>query len=178
MEPPQGQVSQIETNHNANSHVLFDKWTLWAHLPHDTDWSLKSYRKIIKFNSVEEVIALVNSVPDLMIKNCMLFLMRDGINPTWEDPANVDGGCFSFKIPNKNIAKIWRDMVKVLAGETISNDTRFLTNVNGLTITPKRSFCILKIWMKSLDYNDPSKICDINELNVHGCLFKRHNPSK
>ena len=97
MEPPQGQVSQIETNHNANSHVLFDKWTLWAHLPHDTDWSLKSYRKIIKFNSVEEVIALVNSVPDLMIKNCMLFLMRDGINPTWEDPANVDGGCFSFK---------------------------------------------------------------------------------
>jgi len=21
---------------------LSDKWTLWAHLPHDTDWSMKS----------------------------------------------------------------------------------------------------------------------------------------
>jgi len=178
MEPPQGQVLQMETNSDSNYHDLFDKWVLWAHLPHDTDWSLKSYQKIMKLKNVEEVIALVNSVPDLMIKNCMLFLMRDGINPTWEDPANIKGGCFSFKIPNKNIAKIWRDMVKVLTGETISNDTKFLRNANGLTISPKRSFCILKIWMKSLDYNDPSKICDINDLNVHGCLFKRHNSSK
>ena len=178
MEPPQGQVSQIETKKYANYHELFGKWTLWAHLPHDTDWSLKSYKKIIKFNWIEEVIALVNSVPDLMIKNCMLFLMRDGINPTWEDPANVNGGCFSFKIPNKNIAKIWRDMVKVLTGETISNDTKFLSNVNGLTISPKRSFCILKIWMRTLEYDDPSKICDIVDLNMHGCMFKRHYSGK
>jgi len=178
MEPPQGQISQIETNNDVIHHELFDCWTLWAHLPHDTDWSLKSYQKIMKFKCVEEVIALVNSVPDLMIKNCMLFLMRDGINPTWEDPANVEGGCFSFKIPNKNIAKIWRDMVKVLTGETISNDTKFLINVNGLTISPKRSFCILKIWMKTLEYNNPSKICDINDLNMHGCMFKRHYSAK
>ena len=177
MEPPQGQISQIETD-LIDKHQLFECWTLWAHLPHDTDWSLKSYQKIMKLKYIEEVIALVNSVPDLMIKNCMLFLMRDGINPTWEDPANVNGGCFSFKIPNKNIAKIWRDMVKVLTGETISNDQKFLVNVNGLTISPKRSFCILKIWMKTLEYNDPTKICDIMDLNMHGCLFKRHNSSK
>ena len=81
-------------------------------------------------------------------------------------------------IINKNIAKIWRDMVKVLTGETISNDTKFLTNVNGLTISPKRSFCILKIWMKTLEYDDPSKICDINDLNMHGCMFKRHYSAK
>ena len=30
---------------SANSilHELSDSWILWAHLPHDTDWSLKSY---------------------------------------------------------------------------------------------------------------------------------------
>jgi len=28
-----------ETYHN-----LSDKWTLWAHLPHDTDWRLESYK--------------------------------------------------------------------------------------------------------------------------------------
>ena len=26
--------------------ALYDKWVLWAHLPHDTDWTLKSYKKI------------------------------------------------------------------------------------------------------------------------------------
>ena len=29
--------------HNTEEHLLSDKWILWAHLPHDTDWSLKSY---------------------------------------------------------------------------------------------------------------------------------------
>ena len=60
-------------------HLLYDKWVLWAHLPHDTDWSLRSYNKIIELNSVEKVISCINSVPPAMVKNCMLFLMRSGI---------------------------------------------------------------------------------------------------
>ena len=30
----------------------------------------------------------------------MLFLMRDGIQPIWEDEKNRNGGCFSYKINN------------------------------------------------------------------------------
>lgn len=178
MEPPQIQVESeylIDESASLNdTHSLYDKWVLWAHLPHDTDWTLKSYRKIAKVSSVEEAIALVNSVPDQMIKNCMLFLMRDGIIPLWEDPANKNGGCFSFKIVNKHIANIWRVVSQVIMGETISNDKKFLESVNGMTISPKRSFCILKLWMKDLEHQNPQKICDIENLSVHGCLFKRH----
>ena len=43
----------IEKMHNNDSDVqtdahtpLSDKWVLWAHLPHNTDWSLKSYINI------------------------------------------------------------------------------------------------------------------------------------
>ena len=35
-------------------HKLNDKWCLWAHLPHDTDWSIGSYKKIFEFQTVEE----------------------------------------------------------------------------------------------------------------------------
>ena len=31
---------------NESFHRLSDRWTLWAHLPHKTDWSMKSYIKI------------------------------------------------------------------------------------------------------------------------------------
>ena len=55
-------------------HKLYDRWTLWAHLPHNTDWSLKSYIKIYEVDTAEQVLALNNSLPDLMINNCMLFL--------------------------------------------------------------------------------------------------------
>ena len=42
------------------THILFDKWVLWAHLPHDTDWSIKSYKQILEIKTVEEMVSLYN----------------------------------------------------------------------------------------------------------------------
>ena len=56
--------------------------------------------------NMEEVIALYNSIPPAMVKNCMLFLMRQNIKPMWEDPNNKQGGCFSFKVGNKNVPDV------------------------------------------------------------------------
>ena len=28
------------------THELNSTWAIWAHLPHDTDWTIKSYKKI------------------------------------------------------------------------------------------------------------------------------------
>ena len=111
-----------------------------------------------------------------MIKNCMLFVMKEGINPTWEDKRNSKGGCFSFKIMNKQVCNVWNDLLKVVAGNTISTDEEFVNNVNGITISPKKSFCIMKIWMSGTDKQNPKSINPINGFNSHGCLFKKHNP--
>ena len=43
------EVSQTMESSAVEQHPLHDKWVLWAHLPHDTDWSLKSYIKILLF---------------------------------------------------------------------------------------------------------------------------------
>ena len=155
-------------------HILSDKWVLWAHLPHDTDWSLKSYINIMEISNLQQMISLYNSVPEKMTKNCMLFLMRKDINPTWEDPKNTKGGCFSFKILNKNVISIWKDLCYSAIGETLTKDINFQKNITGLTISPKKSFCIIKIWMSNLDFQNPRKIRQITNLDVDGCIFKRH----
>ena len=134
--------SQSLESPSAVEHSLYDKWTFWAHLPHDTDWSLKSYTKILELTTIEEVISLYKTVPALMIKNCMLYLMRSGVNPTWEDPRNNKGGCFSFKVLNKNVPLVWKDLSYAMTGETLSNDSKFQEKVTGITISPKKSFCI------------------------------------
>ena len=142
---------------------LCDKWVLWAHLPHDTDWSLKSYIQIMQVESMEEVISLYNSVPPAMVKNCMLFLMRQNIKPMWEDPNNKQGGCFSFKVTNKNVPEVWKSVSYLLTGETLSDDKNFQNSITGITISPKKSFCILKIWMKSLDFQNPRVIKEVKD---------------
>ena len=123
---------------NSNFHSLPDKWCLWAHLPHDTDWSINSYKKIHTFQTVEDGITLCSIIPDKMVKNCMLFLMKDGILPTWEDDKNRNGGCFSYKINNRNVAYSWKNLSYVLLGETLTKSD-LSKYINGITISPKKN---------------------------------------
>jgi len=158
-------------------HALKDDWVLWAHLPHNTDWSMKSFIQIDTINTVERVLALNNYIPGEFIQNCMLFYMRKGIDPIWEDPNNCNGGCFTFKIFNKDVPKLWKDLMCVVSGETLSDDADFNTTVNGITVSPKRTFCIIKVWMKTNKYQNFKKIRPLRNLSTAGCKFKKHQES-
>ena len=153
--------------------LLNAEWTLWAHLPHDTNWNLDSYKKICDITSVENALMLFENLPDVMIKNCMLFLMRKGIQPIWEDVKNSNGGCFSYKINNKIVPTCWKSLSYTLLGESLTQD-KISDIVTGITISPKKNFCIIKIWFSNCDYNDPSIVTEIDGLSRHGCLFKKH----
>ena len=165
-------TSSIETFHQ-----LANRWTLWAHLPHNTDWSITSYIPIATFTTVEDTLAVTETLPAILVENCMLFIMKEGIKPTWEDPKNRNGGCFSYKVSNKNVYKVWKDLTYVVAGETISKNTGFVSCVTGITISPKKNFCIIKIWMSDCSHQNPGVITlDVKGLTAQGCLFKKHTP--
>ena len=166
-----------EDTHRNEYHSLANKWTMWAHLPHDTDWSISSYKKIYTMGTVEHAIALAETLPEVLVKNCMLFLMKDGVKPIWEDPKNRAGGCFSYKISNKCVYDVWKELSYVLVGESISEQSSFVTNVTGITISPKKNFCIIKIWMSNCANQNPSVVTDdVKGLTSQGCLFKKHTP--
>jgi len=171
---PMEQNSPRYTSSDSELHLLNDKWILWAHMPHDTDWSMKSYKKISDISSIEEAIALCETIPEKMTKNCMLFMMRNGVHPTWEDSKNINGGSFSYKINNKYVSENWKLLFYSVIGESISKDINFLKCVNGITISPKKSFCIIKIWMSTCDHKNPELI-KVNGLSNQSCLFKKHN---
>jgi len=128
------------------------------------------------FNTVEEALTLYETLPDKMIKNCMLFLMRKGITPIWEDEKNRKGGCFSYKIPNRLIVTTWKQASYSLVGETFTNDSSLRKDINGMTISPKKNFCIIKIWIATCNNQNPSKINTVASINSQGCLFKKHIP--
>jgi hypothetical protein len=161
---------------NSILHDLSDAWILWAHLPHDTDWSLKSYMKIYEFNTVEQAITITETLPPVLVTNCMLFLMRKGINPIWEDERNRNGGCFSYKIPNKDVPDAWKQLSYSLVGETMSDNKKLLPHINGITISPKKNFCIIKVWLANCSFQDAAVIREVHGITSHGCLFKRHVP--
>ena len=73
--------------------------------------------------------------------------------------------------------EVWKHVSYLLTGESLSTDEAFQDNITGITISPKKSFCILKFWMKSLDFQNPRVISEVKGLQVGGCLFKKHKPN-
>ena len=169
--------AEIQSSSTEAFHPLSNNWTLWAHLPHNTDWTLKSYIPISTFKNVEETIGVTETLPPVLVENCMLFIMREGVKPIWEDPNNRNGGSFSYKVSNKNVYKVWKDLTYVLVGGTISKQSKFVNCVTGITISPKKSFCIIKIWMADCNNQNPEIVTtDVKGLLPQGCLFKKHTP--
>ena len=170
-------IAESKAETDESFHKLNKKWTLWAHLPHDTEWNIHSYKFIYTCEYVEEVISLTETIPDVLVKNCMLFLMVNGVKPIWEDPLNRSGGCFSYKIQNKFVYEIWKDLCYALVGETLSDKQSFVSKITGITISPKKNFCIIKIWMSNCANQNPAVITkDIKGLSPQGCIFKKHAP--
>ena len=172
--------STFATNNNTNTssplHPTKCGWMLWAHLPQDSDWSLNSYKRVSRFTSIEETVAITETLPEPLVKNCMLFVMRDGIAPMWEDPRNRDGGNFSYKISNKIVAETWRDLSYMLVGESLSSNNEIANSVTGISISPKKNFCIIKIWFNNCKNQNPALITsEIPGITSQGVLFNKHD---
>lgn len=166
----------MEMSEEMTTHPLESKWVIYAHLPHDTDWSVDSYKKIKQIEYLEDIIKVYENIPDTMIKNCMLFLMKDEIKPVWEDECNRDGGCFSYKISNSLICDLWKTINYMLVGGCITDNELLYNKITGLSISPKKNFCILKIWLKDCEITDNKQINEIEHLDSDGVLFKKHVP--
>lgn len=155
---------------------LENRWVLWAHFPHDTDWSVQSYKRVAVFDTVESVVAVTRTLPEKLVKNCMLFLMKEGIQPIWEDPLNRNGGCFSYKTHNREVYNAWSNLTFAVTGESVTSDESLLSSVNGITISPKKNFCIIKLWLRNCDHQNPRLVNHIPGLDPRGCIFKKQTP--
>jgi translation initiation factor 4E len=154
------------------SHKLNDKWVLWFHNPHDTNWSIDSYKNLHKIENISDYWLINNILTQKIIENSMLFIMRDNINPLWEDDHNKNGGCWSFKFPKNNILNIWNEFTMNLLGENFVSSEHNV--INGISISPKKNFCIIKIWLSSKK-NNINFLKKIKEINYDGSIFKAHN---
>lgn len=143
---------------------LNDLWTLYFHDPNDDNWSLESYHRIADINSVERIVKYHSLLRDHI--HCgMFFLMREHVFPCWDDENNKNGGCLSIKVLKQDMKLFWEQMVFSLLGETLllKEYRHYWSLINGLSTSPKKHFCIIKIWLQNdtlnnkMFFNIPSK---------------------
>jgi hypothetical protein len=164
-----GQPGNIDP-HFSNS--LLSKLVLYYHLSNDKNWNFESYKLIQSVSTVEEAVSLNENLSENIIKYCMLFMMKSGVPPIWEDQRNVNGGCFSYKVYNKYVVEVWKKMVYAFCGGSLMVNKENIKYVNGITISPKKNFCILKIWFENLKIQNAEEVVDIANLSRTGVIFR------
>ena len=148
---------------------LNDTWTLYFHDPDDDCWEIESYVPLATVSTVQDAVDLQTAL-DKYWCNGMFFFMREHILPIWEDEHNAKGGCFSFKVMKSEVPHFWKMLSYGVLGENIISGNGDVgkhvkwENICGASISPKRSFCILRLWIDHSKIGDPA-------------LFKMEHPS-
>ena len=138
-------------------HLLNDLWSFYFHDPFNSDWNLNSYIKVYDVGSVEDFWPVHETFLE-KISMGMFFITREHIFPCWDDPYNKDGGCISIKVLKADIQPFWATMSFRLLGETLLVDEKrdMWDHINGLSISPKKHFCIIKVWLRTTELQDVS----------------------
>ena len=105
----------------------------------------------------------------------MFFLMREHIQPLWEDPYNRNGGCFSFKVNKPEASAYLFKICSQMLGNSLakSQDPCAHNAICGISMSPKRNYCIIRIWIGSKVYNKVS-MYNLEVPSYTQVLFKNH----
>ena len=132
-----------------NDYNLNTNWKLWFHSINETNWNIESYKQILEINNLYDLNILIQTIESNHLQNAMFFIMRNGILPMWEYPDNREGYSLSFKVPASDLKQNWdKILIKILTEEILNDKTKY-SEINGLSISPKREFNIIKIWLKN-----------------------------
>lgn len=152
-----------------------NKWNLWYH--HEKDnWNITGYKKIYEISNIEQFWNLYNNWDKLgSIFYKHFFLMKNDTKPIWEDPDNIKGGCWSYKIDCKNAKELWEELSVYLVSETLSSE-----EVLGLSITLKKNNnTVIKVWNKDSKKNSITLINnELLEKWGTNVIYIAHMPDK
>jgi hypothetical protein len=147
-------------NSNISNQVLNlkNQWNLWYH--HEKDnWKISGFKKMYEINNSMKFWQLYNNWDKLGgITNKHFFLMRNDVTPIWEDPKNINGGCWSFKIQEEQTEELWEDLsVYLVCNKLCSKNPEEILGIS--VCLKKNNNTVVKIW------NSNSKNCSLKLIN-------------
>jgi len=155
---------------------LKDNWNLWYHYDKD-NWTINGYKNVYTIETIFDFWRLYNNWNKIGgITGKHFFIMKNDIIPIWEDPININGGCWSFKIYEEQAEELWLDLSIYLVTNNLCPSIN--DEIIGLSITLKKNNnVIIKIWNQKSS-NNSLKYINTNILNKWGTniIYIAHIP--
>ena len=86
-------------------------------------------------------------------------LFHATIKPLWEDPRNVRGGAWTFRVPKAAATDFWREVCCLAIGEALqeavkSDRTTFKDDICGVSFRPRFASVLITIWNRDGDHSE------------------------
>jgi hypothetical protein len=153
-------------------------WTAYFHEPEDSSWTAESYKRLQILKNWEEVGAFLRELGPHKTANGLLRIMKGETSPLWENKVNIRGGSYCLKIPRRTAIEVFnRYLAAAALGQAAKNPEN---EIVGVTISPKKGFCIIKIWnLNAKKFNKPSDLAlyheDVKEAEI---LYRPHTEQR
>jgi hypothetical protein len=132
------------TKMNIDSVIPTGSWTLYFHSPEETKWTLNTFVNLGSMKTWRDFWTVIETLKQESLSDGMFFMMRDPSPPLWESHQNIRGGCYSFRCQKKDAADIYLNYIIGAMIGSLQHDSE--NRINGLSISPKRGFNIIKVW--------------------------------
>ena len=119
-------------------------WSLYFHAHDNPKWNLPSFTPVGTVKTWREFWSLIEGLRTDAIADGMFFFMRDPIPPLWENHQNIRGGSYSIRVQRKDAGETYVSYaIATMVGCLTTNSAN---TINGISISPKKGFNILKMW--------------------------------
>jgi hypothetical protein len=150
-------MSATNTMLNLESLIPTGSWTLYFHSPEETKWTLNTFINLGAMKTWGDFWTVIETLKQDSLADGMFFMMRDPSPPLWESHQNIRGGCYSFRCQKKDASDIYLNYIIGAMLGTLQGDSD--NRINGLSISPKRGFNIIKVWNTDAQkFNTPSDL--------------------
>jgi hypothetical protein len=129
-------------------------------------------------NTWEGLGAVLREMGTQRIMNGMMFTMRGDTSPLWENKANIRGGSYCLKVSRRIAEDVYQ---RYLAAAALGVATTNASNpIVGVTMSPKKGFCIIKLWnATSTAFNNPTDVVMLHdEIKSGEILYRPHTDQK
>lgn len=146
------------------------KWTLYFHETDNKKWTLDTFKTISTVSTWRQFFELVKIIDYDTWSRGMFFFMQDPIPPLWENSANIRGGNYSMRVNGNQMIELF---IKYCIASILGDATTDSQNmVQGVAMTPKKGFYVIKIWNKNcVKYNSPSELVILDNILKPGAII-------
>jgi hypothetical protein len=131
------------TKFQLDSAIPTGSWTLYFHSPDETKWTLNTFISLGAMKTWRDFWTVMDGLQIEHLSNGMFFMMRDPSPPLWESHHHIRGGCYSFRCQSTDAPDIYINHIIAVMLDHLTDPAN---QINGLSISPKRGFNIIKAW--------------------------------